>query len=196
MGAWLSRMPPAKTGIATYSKAVLEGLSRIGFTGERHRILRRDHRPIRGPEWPGGAPEGKHRMSRRRESVYNTDAVLSSATDRELRAFAEALRHERYRSDPVSWMSERLGASPWSKQREIAFAVLDHRHPAVRACHDSGKSWTAANVAGWWIDTHVRMPKAPGQEAELLAWCDTQCTYEEGVTCPVRALSVRPHSPQ
>jgi glycosyltransferase involved in cell wall biosynthesis len=29
--AWLSPMPPAPTGIATYSKAVLEGLSRIGF---------------------------------------------------------------------------------------------------------------------------------------------------------------------
>ena len=29
--AYLSPMPPAKTGIATYSKAVLEGLRRIGY---------------------------------------------------------------------------------------------------------------------------------------------------------------------
>ena len=29
--AWLSPMPPTRTGIATYSKAVLEGLGRIGF---------------------------------------------------------------------------------------------------------------------------------------------------------------------
>lgn len=29
--AWLSPMPPARTGIATYSRAVLEGLGRIGF---------------------------------------------------------------------------------------------------------------------------------------------------------------------
>jgi glycosyltransferase involved in cell wall biosynthesis len=35
--AWLSPMPPALTGIATYSKAVLDGLDRIGFS-DRHRI--------------------------------------------------------------------------------------------------------------------------------------------------------------
>lgn len=35
--AFLSPLPPAKTGIATYSQAVLEGLQRIGFT-ERHEI--------------------------------------------------------------------------------------------------------------------------------------------------------------
>jgi glycosyltransferase involved in cell wall biosynthesis len=41
--AWLSPMPPAKTGIATYSKAVIDGLERIGFTSEHHRIE---------PVWP------------------------------------------------------------------------------------------------------------------------------------------------
>lgn len=41
--AWLSPMPPAPTGIATYSKAVLAGLERIGFTAEHHRIE---------PVWP------------------------------------------------------------------------------------------------------------------------------------------------
>jgi hypothetical protein len=64
------------------------------------------------------------------------------------------VRKERYQSDPVLWIHERLGAFAWSKQREIAFSVRDHRHTAVRACHDSGKSWTAANLACWWIDVH------------------------------------------
>jgi glycosyltransferase involved in cell wall biosynthesis len=41
--AWLSPMPPAPTGIATYSAAVIEGLERIGYTRDRHRI-----RPL----WP------------------------------------------------------------------------------------------------------------------------------------------------
>ena len=36
--AYLSPMPPAKTGIATYSKAVLEGLDRIGYTRHRHPV--------------------------------------------------------------------------------------------------------------------------------------------------------------
>jgi glycosyltransferase involved in cell wall biosynthesis len=35
--AWLSPMPPAKSGIATYSEAVLKGLDRIGFTKE-HKV--------------------------------------------------------------------------------------------------------------------------------------------------------------
>ncbi len=33
--AYLSPMPPAKTGIATYSKAVLEGLDRIGYSAHK-----------------------------------------------------------------------------------------------------------------------------------------------------------------
>jgi glycosyltransferase involved in cell wall biosynthesis len=41
--AWLSPMPPAKSGIATYSKAVLDGLDRIGYTSNRHRFQ---------PIWP------------------------------------------------------------------------------------------------------------------------------------------------
>jgi len=36
--AYLSPMPPARTGIATYSKAVLEGLDRIGYTKDHHQI--------------------------------------------------------------------------------------------------------------------------------------------------------------
>ncbi len=35
---WLSPMPPANSGIATYSAAVLEGLQRIGYAPQRHRI--------------------------------------------------------------------------------------------------------------------------------------------------------------
>jgi len=38
--AWLSPMPPARTGIASYSRAVLDGLARIGFPRKVH------------PTWP------------------------------------------------------------------------------------------------------------------------------------------------
>jgi hypothetical protein len=93
-------------------------------------------------------------MSRPRDPIFDADAVLLAATDRELRALEEAVLHERYHADPVLWMHERLRAFAWSKQQEIAHSVRDHRHTAVRACHDSGKSWTAANLACWWIDTH------------------------------------------
>jgi hypothetical protein len=93
-------------------------------------------------------------MSRRRDLIYDSDAILMAATDKELRAYGEALRQERSQGDPVGWMNERLGAFAWSTQQEIALSVLDHRHTAVPACHDSGKSWIGARLAGWWIDTH------------------------------------------
>lgn len=46
--AWLSPMPPASTGIATYARAVLEGLDRIGAPRGGHRLQ---------PIWP---VEAKH----------------------------------------------------------------------------------------------------------------------------------------
>ncbi len=31
---------------------------------------------------------------------------------------------------------------------------MEHRKTAVHSAHDLGKSFTASNLAGWWIDTH------------------------------------------
>lgn len=58
-----------------------------------------------------------------------------------------------YLHDPVGWVEEVLGEQLWSKQREIAESVRDHRHTAVPSCHASGKSYLAARLAAWWIDT-------------------------------------------
>ncbi|MFI8448237.1 hypothetical protein [Streptomyces erythrochromogenes] len=63
-------------------------------------------------------------------------------------------RAGRYQHDPVGWVRERLDQTVWSKQREILEAVRDHRRTAVRSGHGVGKSWTAALVACWWLDTH------------------------------------------
>ncbi|HEY6116778.1 MAG TPA: hypothetical protein VI172_12545 [Candidatus Dormibacteraeota bacterium] len=59
-----------------------------------------------------------------------------------------------YVNDPVGWISERLGEFLWSKQREIAESVRDHRRTAVKSCHNAGKSWIASRIAAWWLDTH------------------------------------------
>jgi hypothetical protein len=56
--------------------------------------------------------------------------------------------------DPVEWTTATLGEHLWSKQREIAYAVRDHRRTAVHACHGVGKSFLAARIAAWWIATH------------------------------------------
>jgi hypothetical protein len=97
-------------------------------------------------------------MSRRGGPTYDANAVLAGATDRDLSVFANILRGASYLRDPITWMSECPGAFAWSKQVEIAYSVLDHRHTAVRSCHDSGKSFIAAHLACWWIATH-----APGE---------------------------------
>lgn len=65
-----------------------------------------------------------------------------------------AERAARYQGDPVGWVQERLRQTVWSKQREILAAVRDHRRVAVRSGHGVGKSWTAALVVCWWLDTH------------------------------------------
>lgn len=63
-------------------------------------------------------------------------------------------RPDPYQDDPVGWSTARRGAHLWSKQREIAEAVRDHRYVAVHAAHDMGKSWIAANIIAWWCDVH------------------------------------------
>ncbi|MFG2269126.1 hypothetical protein ACGFNY_05050 [Streptomyces chartreusis] len=76
--------------------------------------------------------------------------TLKSGIDR--RSLDE--RTAKYGRQPVRWVEERLGQTVWSKQREILNAVRDHRRTAVRSGHGVGKSWTAALVACWWLDTH------------------------------------------
>lgn len=44
-----------------------------------------------------------------------------------------------YLNDPVGWVRDTLGETLWSKQREIAESVRDHRRTAVKSCHDAGK---------------------------------------------------------
>lgn len=60
--------------------------------------------------------------------------------------------------DPAGWVREKLHGFLWSKQTVIVQSVVDHRRTAVRSSHGIGKSWTAAQIAGWWIDIHP-----PGQ---------------------------------
>ncbi len=51
-------------------------------------------------------------------------------------------------------MHDRLGEALWSKQIEIMRSVADNRRTAVQSCHGVGKSFSAARLITWWIDTH------------------------------------------
>ena len=79
--------------------------------------------------------------------------AVTSAFEFAARAF-EPVRLDPYIEDPAGWIENRLGEHPWSKQRDICAAVVEHRRTAVKSCHDSGKSFIASRLADWWIDVH------------------------------------------
>lgn len=60
----------------------------------------------------------------------------------------------RWARDPVAWATQRMNQELWSAQKEIFHSVRDNSLTAVQSCHEVGKSWTAAHIVGWWIDTH------------------------------------------
>lgn len=59
-----------------------------------------------------------------------------------------------FATDPAGWVKDRLGEHLWSKQRDIAASVVDHKRTAVQSCHDAGKSFIASRLIAWWIDSH------------------------------------------
>lgn len=70
-----------------------------------------------------------------------------------------------YRLDPVSYAAKVLGVSWWSKQQEIARALVTPPYRVlVKASHSVGKSHVAAGLVNWWYDTHnpgVALTTAP-----------------------------------
>lgn len=61
---------------------------------------------------------------------------------------------ERWAADPTLWANDVLDAFLWSKQQEIANSVRDNPRTAVKSCHGPGKSFDAAVITAWWLDTH------------------------------------------
>ena len=53
--------------------------------------------------------------------------------------------------DPVQFARVVLRHKTWSVQDRILRAISQKRRVAVKACHASGKSYSAAEVALWWI---------------------------------------------
>lgn len=79
---------------------------------------------------------------------------MTTALDRRTALAFSARR--RKRAEPVKpavqWAHEH-GIHWWSAQRAIAESVEQHKRTAVRAAHGVGKSYTAAGLAAWWVDT-------------------------------------------
>ncbi len=91
-----------------------------------------------------------------------------------------------YTRDPAGWTRDKLGEWPWSKQVEIMESVRDNRHTAVMSCHDTGKSYTAARLASWWIDAHAPgeafvVTTAPtGAQVKAILWREINRAHKKG----------------
>lgn len=91
-----------------------------------------------------------------------------------------------YLDDPVGWVEERLGGFLWSKQREVAESVRDHRYTAVKSCHDTGKSYSAAAISSWWLDVHPMgeafvVTTAPTwKQVEAILWREMRKMHKKG----------------
>lgn len=99
---------------------------------------------------------------------------------------ADAAPPSPYPHDPVGWMQTRLGAFLWSTQQDIAAAVASHRRVAVHSCWASGKSWLAARLVAWWLDTHaageafVVTTATTGAQVRAILWREIGRAHRDG----------------
>ncbi len=94
--------------------------------------------------------------------------------DRGMAAGDAVVQRGQWRKDPVGFVRDSLGATPWQKQVDILLALRDHRFVAVRSCNGSGKTYVAAHVVVWWLmsnDDAIVITTAPTQrQVEDLLW--------------------------
>ena len=90
---------------------------------------------------------------------------IVSTVSRTLDLMDERERRLRYMDDPVLWAKERMGITMWRNpdnpdrsQAAIAESVAANKNTAVKAGHGTSKSFTAAALILWWMDT--RYPRA------------------------------------
>lgn len=94
-----------------------------------------------------------------------------------IRSSLEARRQTtRWVRNPTGWLIHNTTARFWSKQQEIANAIVRHPRVSVRSAHDTGKSFTAAQLTAWWLSVHplgsafvvTTAPTAP--QVEVILW--------------------------
>ena len=78
---------------------------------------------------------------------------LENISDSDLEVLVERL------ADPVWFAQNVIGVEPWSKQKELLYAVRDHDRVAVRSGHKVGKALA--------LDTFIPTPAGPRVMGEL-----------------------------
>jgi hypothetical protein len=60
--------------------------------------------------------------------------------------------YARYQTDPVGFATDVLKVDWWSKQQEVALALLEHKKVLVRASHSVGKTMVTGGIVNWHYD--------------------------------------------
>lgn len=111
--------------------------------------------------------------------------IVDSPVERLAHIQAEVARRV-HLGDPVQWAEDRLGDTWWSAQKRIAQSVCANRRTAVKSCHEVGKSYIAAGLAGWWLDVHKTgdafvVTSAPsGQQVRAILWREIGRVHTRG----------------
>lgn len=83
-------------------------------------------------------------------------------------------RNDAFPKDPIDFMVDVLGFTPWSLQSEIARMVWANRYTSVASCHGIGKSTLAAALALTFLHLHensIVLSTAPtGRQVEHVLW--------------------------
>jgi hypothetical protein len=96
------------------------------------------------------------RSKRDAEMIDQARTRLRLSAQPELEAAADSINPPElmWRRDPVSWLEQRAQTETWSKQQDVFRSIVVNPKTAVHSSHSVGKSFTAAQVACWWLDVH------------------------------------------
>ncbi len=77
-------------------------------------------------------------------------------------------------ADPVGWMGAALGVRLWRRQAQIVESVRDHPRVAVRSSNAIGKSFVAACLTAWYLETrspgYVVTTSSSWRSVEKVLW--------------------------
>ena len=96
---------------------------------------------------------------------------------------SDSRRHAFLREHPGIFAKRHLGIDLWYKQREVLNALCKNKRVAVRSCNGSGKTFTAALAAIWWLMAHenaVVITTAPTErQVRELLWREIRKVYDQ-----------------
>jgi hypothetical protein len=96
------------------------------------------------------------------------------------------IKAHQYYLEPTFWVEDKLGEKIWSGQKKIMNSVRDHRKTAAMTCHDIGKSFISARIAGHWLDIHepgdacVVTTAPTGPQVKLILWKEIGRMHQHG----------------